>query len=207
MLCSVKGGGMIERISGVVLGFSGRTVVVDVSGVAFGVQCSRPERYEVGKTAAIQTAFIWNQEKGPLLYGFSDDLEKQLFGMLISCPKIGPSVALQILSQMTPGECIAAIARSDAKALSSLHGIGAKKAAQIITDLQEQCAGLKMTSSAGAGPVGHNVRVEVSQALESLGYTRQEIAKAFQALPSEDSEKSSFDQILRACLKVLATNK
>lgn len=198
---------MIERLSGSVLGFSGRTVIVDVAGVAFGVQCSRPERYVVGKIAAIQTVFIWNQEKGPLLYGFSDDLEKQLFGMLISCPKIGPSIALQILSQMTPSECIAAIARSDAKALSSLHGIGAKKAAQIITDLQEQCVGLKMTSvEVGDAPAGHNVRIEVSQALESLGYTRQEIAQAFQRLP-EGSGDAAFDQLLRSCLKVLAISK
>lgn len=199
---------MIEHVAGIVRGFSGRTVVVDVSGIALGVQCSRPERYAVGSQAAIQTTFIWNQEKGPLLYGFSDDLEKQLFGMLISCPKIGPSIALQILSQMTPPECIAAIARSDTKALSSLHGIGAKKAAQIITDLQEQCAGLKMTTAgANEGPAGHNVRIEVSQALESLGYSRQEIAQAFQRLPEGDSSSSAFDQILRACLRVLATSK
>lgn len=198
---------MIERVAGVVLGFSGRTVVVDVAGVGFGVQCSRPERYAVGSSVALQTIFIWNQDKGPLLYGFSDDLEKQLFGMLISCPKIGPSIALQILSQMTPHECIAAIARSDSKALSSLHGIGAKKAAQIITDLQEQCAGLKLAAGTDGGPAGHNVRIDVSQALESLGYTRQEIAKAFQQLPEDDAKAATFDQILRSCLKVLATNK
>lgn len=198
---------MIERVSGTVLGFSGRTVVVDVSGVAFGVQCARPERYAVGSSAAIQTMFIWNQEKGPLLYGFADDLEKQLFNMLISCPKIGPSVALQILSQMTPSECISAIARSDAKALSSLHGIGAKKAAQIITDLQEQCAGLKMTTAAAHGaPATHNVRIEVSQALESLGYTRQEVAQAFQRL-EQTEENVAFDQLLRSCLRVLASAK
>ena len=198
---------VIERVSGTVLGFSGRTVVVDISGVAFGVQCSRPEQYAVGSKASLQTVFIWNQEKGPLLYGFSDDLEKQLFGMLISCPKIGPSVALQILSQMTPSECISAIARSDAKALSSLHGIGAKKAAQIITDLQEQCAGLKMTTAgANTAPAAHNVRIEVSQALESLGYTRPEIAQAFQRL-EQTEENVAFDQLLRSCLKVLATSK
>ncbi len=198
---------MIERVAGVVLGFSGRTVIVDVAGIGFGVQCSRPEQYPVGSQIALQTTFIWNQEKGPLLYGFSDDLEKQLFGMLISCPKIGPSVALQILSQMTPHECIGAIARSDAKALSSLHGIGAKKAAQIITDLQEQCAGLKMTSTEAHGAhAAHNVRIEVSQALESLGYTRQEISQAFQRLEQNDTS-ASFDQVLRACLKILASGK
>ncbi|MBM3894597.1 Holliday junction branch migration protein RuvA [Candidatus Dependentiae bacterium] len=198
---------MIEKISGKVVGSSGRVVHIEVSGIAFGVQCARPEIHAQGSFVSLQTTLIWNQEKGPLLYGFADDLEKQLFSMLISCPKIGPSIALQALSQMTPYECISAIGRGDAKALSSLHGIGAKKAAQIITDLQEQCAALRVVSSAtgDTGAAGHNVRIEVAQALESLGYTRPEINQAFSSLGQDDS--LSFDQLLRSCLKNLSLNK
>ena len=197
---------MIERISGKVVGSTGRIVMIDVSGLAFGVQCARPEVHAIGSVVNLQTAFIWNQEKGPLLYGFADELEKQLFSMLISCPKIGPSIALQVLSQMTPSECITAIGRGDAKALSSLNGIGAKKAAQIITDLQEQCAALHMVAAAASGgAVAHNARIEVAQALESLGYTRPEINHAFSQLTQDDGQ--SFDQLLRLCLKVLAAVK
>ena len=199
---------MIERVSGKVSGSSGRSVHVEVSGITLGVMCARPEIYAVGSIVSLQTAFIWNSEKGPALYGFFDDLEKKLFGMLISCPKIGPSVALQILSQMTSIECITAIGRADAKALSSLHGIGAKKAAQIITDLQDQCAALKMVThtESGTDSAGHNVRIEVAQALESLGYSRQEISHAFSQLVQSEINVS-FDQLLRTCLKALALAK
>jgi Holliday junction DNA helicase RuvA len=181
-------------------------VLVEVAGLTLGVSCSHPERYAVGKEAIIPAALIWNQEKGPSIYGFFDDLEKKLFGMLISCPKIGPSIALQILSQMSPVDCISAIARSDSKALSSLNGIGAKKAAQIITDLQEQCSALKLSgvASGGAMAVADTVRLDVAQALESLGYTKQESAKALQNVTEEDL---AFDQLLRACLRALSSAK
>lgn len=197
---------MIERIRGIVVGSSGRAVLIEISGITLGVQCSHPERYALGKEAILPAALIWNQEKGPSIYGFFDDLEKQLFGMLISCPKIGPSIALQILSQMTPGECIGAIARGDAKALSSLHGIGAKKAAQIITDLQDQCSDLKLAGIAAGGVIAptDSARLEVSQALESLGYTKQEIAKGLQSVGQEELP---FDQLLRLCLRYLSSVK
>jgi len=198
---------VIERVRGIVVGSSGRMVLVEVAGLTLGVSCSHPERYILGKEAIIPAALIWNQEKGPSMYGFFDDLEKKLFGMLISCPKIGPSIALQILSQMPPADCIAAIARSDTKALSSLHGIGAKKAAQIITDLQEQCSELKLSGVASGGAMvqADTVRLDVVQALESLGYTKQEAAKALQSVSQE--EDLAFDQLLRACLRYLSTVK
>ena len=197
---------MIERVRGIVVGCSGRMVLVEVGGLSLGVSCAHPERYVVGKEAIIPAALIWNQEKGPSIYGFFDDLEKKLFGMFISCPKIGPSIALQILSQMSPPECISAIARSDSKALSSLNGIGAKKAAQIITDLQEQCSALKLSGVASGGVMAQSdsARLEVSQALESLGYTKQEAAKALQSVGQEELV---FDQLLRVCLRYFSTIK
>lgn len=197
---------MVERVRGLVVGCSGRMVLVEVAGISLGVSCAHPERYVVGKEAIIPAALIWNQEKGPSIYGFFDDLEKKLFGMLISCPKIGPSIALQILSQMSPPECISAIARGDSKALSSLNGIGAKKAAQIITDLRDSCSELKLSggSSGGVMAPSDSARLEVAQALESLGYTKQETAKALQSIDAPDLV---FDQLLRACLRYFSTTK
>jgi len=45
-------------------------------------------------------------------------------------------MALSILEQMSPASLLETIIQEDVKALSSLHGIGAKKAEQLILQLK-----------------------------------------------------------------------
>lgn len=196
---------MIERLTGKVVSFTEKTITVDVSGVGYQVTCPRPERFTSHEQTTVLTELIWNQEKGPQLYGFADDFERMVFQMLINCSKIGPGISIQILGQLPASECVRAIGRGDSRALSSLHGIGAKKAAQIITDMQDKCTALVASGTLpGGDDSSSSYTSEVAQALESLGYSKQEIARALQHTSELEVQHDSFDKLLRACLSILA---
>ena len=72
------------------------------------------------------------------LYGFEDEEELTLFKMLIGISKIGPKVAMGILSGTNPGEFKKRIVAGDVAALTALPGIGPKTAKRIIVELKDK---------------------------------------------------------------------
>ena len=60
--------------------------------------------------------------------GFFTQAEREIFLKLISVSKVGPKVALSILSQFTPADVISAIVSNNAKILTSANGVGKKLA-------------------------------------------------------------------------------
>ena len=62
--------------------------------------------------------------------------------MIIDCPKIGPGIAINILSQISAGQFLEIISSHNEEALSSINGIGPKKAEQIIVTLKSKVAKL-----------------------------------------------------------------
>jgi holliday junction DNA helicase RuvA len=202
---------MIERVTGKILEVGERFVVVNTGSVGLMCMTPRPQLIPTGETTTLLTYLHWNQEKGPALFGFVDELERTLFLMLISCPKIGPSIALNILAQLDAAACAQTIRAGDTRALSKLNGIGAKKAAQIVTDLQDKIAKLPAMYFTGA-TTQSSTMAQVAEALSSLGYTTQEISGAIKALDTKldprsvsgTSKEQPFEQLLRSALGTLA---
>src|SRR5690606_9614395 len=56
-------------------------------------------------------------ENAQTLYGFADELEKNLFIQLISVSGIGPSTARMALSSLSPSDIKSAISRGDVRAV------------------------------------------------------------------------------------------
>ena len=92
---------MIEKVQGKVVKIETKFLVIQVAGLGLKFFVARPEEFELGKEVFLETCMMWNQDKGPSLFGFNTDHEKELFLMLIECPKIGPQTAMQILCQLS----------------------------------------------------------------------------------------------------------
>ena len=90
----------------------------------------------------MQTYMHWNQDNGPTLYGFNSILEKTVFLLIISCSGIGPKIGLAVLHHLEPATFVQAIIEENIKVLSSISGIGAKKAEQICVALKHKVAKL-----------------------------------------------------------------
>lgn len=75
-------------------------------------------------------------ERGADLYGFASASERAVFLALLKVEGIGPKAACKILSHTSPEAFFTALRAHDAKALSALPGVGAKKAAKILVSLE-----------------------------------------------------------------------
>jgi holliday junction DNA helicase RuvA len=195
---------MINFLKGTVLDYKDHTITLDVQNIGFQIQCPEHYTFIKGESLALHIYLQWHQENGPFLFGFQTELEKTIFLLIISCSGIGPKIGLAILSGLKPASFLKAVQAGDEKALSSVNGIGAKKAEQMIVQLRHKVA--KLVESGIV--VEHDVEFEqwknISEVLASLNYSRSEVSNALHYIKESDHTNATFDQLLRKALSFLS---
>src|SRR3972149_4758906 len=129
---------MISVISGKIIFIDDQTIIVDVNGIGFQLYVPTSHSFSAESKVTFYTYFHFNQEHGPSLFGFGSIVEKKIFELIISCPGIGPKLALAMLRDLGAETCLQAISAQDALLLSKVSGIGHKKAEQIIVQLKDK---------------------------------------------------------------------
>jgi len=112
-------------------------LLIDVNGVGYEVFVSSNTYNKfsnINSEIKINT-YLQVREDAHILYGFSDILEKNIFLELIKVNSIGPKLALNILSNTSIAELLAAIVNKDVDVLKKLPGIGAKTASRMLIEL------------------------------------------------------------------------
>ncbi len=198
---------MIDYVIGKVKRVKDLHLTILVNGLGLSFQMPQAQNVKEGDNVELHTYFHWNSDNGPSLFAFKTELERTVFLMIIDCPKIGPKIALTILSQMSTSDFLEIISSQDEKRLSTVNGIGAKKAEQIIMQLKSKVS--KLISS-GEIKVEENQNFSqwqnLNDVLVSLGYTKQEISGTIKYLGDMKTENLSFDQLLRKSLGFLSKN-
>jgi Holliday junction DNA helicase RuvA len=193
---------MIDYIVGTVQKVYAKSAIILVNGLGLRCNIPQPNKLKDGEKIELYSYLHWNQEKGPSLYGFSSELERTTFLMIIDCPKIGPSIALTILSQIPAPQFLEIITSQNEKALSAINGIGTKKAELLITSLKHKVS--KLISSGAVVDSGQQDFVQwqnISDVLTSLSYTKHEISNTMQYLTTNfNNQNYSLDQLIRAAL-------
>lgn len=199
---------MISVVKGSILSVNGTEVEVMLSGsgIALSLGVPLPEKLEQGKEATFYTYLHWNADNGPSLFGFEERAQRALFVAAISCSGIGPKMGIAIVEQLGAEGFISAVQNHDVNAMSSVSGIGAKKAEQIIVQLKHKIDKLAENKDLiSAGGFGH--AVQIREVLSSLSYSSPEIAKAIDHAKHKSSDKTeSFDVALRRALAFLSKN-
>jgi holliday junction DNA helicase RuvA len=201
-----KGIRMITWLNGTIKSVYEHIVTIECHGIGFGVYVARPETFQKEQSLSLHIYFNWNQDQGPSLFGFLTPQERALFIAITSCPGIGPKIALSILAETTIGNFVTAIHTNNISALTTLNGIGKKKAEQIILHLRD-----KLDLFIADKEVMENNTVlqqwqELADVLTSLNYSRQEINNALSSLKAQ-SHQESFDQLLRKALSLLTKKR
>jgi len=106
-----------------------------------------------------------------VLYGFGSREERALFLRLLGVSRIGPGIALTLLTSLKPGELAAAVETGDARALARVKGVGQRTAERLCVELRGRLADIGPLPGAPAGAVG-DLRAAVTSALVALGYQR-----------------------------------
>lgn len=132
------------------------------------------------------------------LYGFSKEEDLSFFEMLLGVAGIGPKSALGILNLADVETLRSAIAAGNASYLTKVAGIGKKTAERIVVELSEKIGDIARKETAD----GLRDHAEALEALESLGYTREESRVALKRTPA--GAKNTSDRV-REALKALSS--
>jgi Holliday junction DNA helicase RuvA len=196
---------MITCLTGTIKEIKDQNLTIDVHGVGFAVSLARTENFKKDDTISLHIYMHWNQESGPALFGFATELERSLFLVVTACSGIGPKIALAVLKHMQPNVFIKAVQIGDEKALSAVPGIGAKKAEQMIVQLRHKVEKLLESGIVIDQDVTLGHWSTISDVLNSLHYSRNEISAALAYIKeSELNQSATFDQLLRQALSFLS---
>ena len=196
---------MIHSLRGKVKSKSTTEVVVDVSGVALYVVLSVPTADhlpKVGEEVEIRT-YLNIREDAMELYGFEDEEELTLFKMLIGISKIGPKVAMGILSGTNPGEFKKRIVAGDVAALTALPGIGPKTAKRIIVELKDKFV---VTGDDDVMMLDGEVPDQFADALATLtalGFRRSDGFRVLSDMQRKDQLSGNVEEIVKIALTKL----
>lgn len=187
---------MIRFLTGRVLSKGLHDLVVDVSGVGYGVLVAEntSAKAQQGEEVSLHV-YTHVREQEISLYGFMDLKERQMFEMLIGVSGIGPKAALSILSVADVGALAAAILNKDISILTNVSGIGKKTAEKVVIELQGKVDGFALADASGALRDSKAV-----DALKSMGYS---VGEARAALEGVDPEVKDVSERIKLALKSL----
>jgi len=137
------------------------------------------------------------------LYGFEDEEELTLFKMLIGISKIGPKVAMGILSGTNPGEFKKRIVAGDVAALTALPGIGPKTAKRIIVELKDKFV---VTGDDDVMMLDGEVPDQFADALATLtalGFYRSDGFRVLSDMQRKDQLSGNVEEIVKIALTKL----
>lgn len=130
--------------------------------------------------------------------------ELNCFKMLIGVSKVGPKLALSILSDLSPERFALCVASGDAKTITRSQGVGAKLAERIVLELKDKIKGAEASKGFAAAdiplPEDSTSIGEAISALVVLGYSQSEAASALSKL----DPNLPVDKLITLSLRSLA---
>lgn len=192
---------MIAHVSGVLRERDSDTVLIETAGgvgYAVTVPLGVLERLPgTGERVSLHTELVV-REDGWALYGFDRPGERAVFQRLLSATGFGPKLALAVLSTLGAERAVRSIQQRDLVTLSSVPGIGRKKAEKLAVELADRFSALPGDMPSGpARPMD-----EAAQALIRLGYSPVLAEEAVREALAAGT--SGTAQVIRAALVLVA---
>lgn len=177
--------------------------IIEAGGVGYELLCSglTLKKVVAGMPCKLYT-HLYLAEGVMALYGFADTAERDMFRRLIGITRVGPKLALAVLSVLTPADVAAAVVTQNALAFSRVPGMGKKTAERVLLELKEKVDTSEMGGSAGAvtDASGNDIRTEAVSALVSLGYDGLSASRAV----TSAGTASTVEQLIMQSLKLLS---
>ncbi|MDO4572662.1 MAG: Holliday junction branch migration protein RuvA [Clostridia bacterium] len=192
---------MYAYIRGTVAELGPDRAVIEAGGMGYELLCSglTIRRLQAGAETRLY-AHLHLAENVMALYGFYDEEERAMFRRLIGVTRVGPKLALAVLTHLTPSDVAAAIVTDNAAAFDRVPGLGKKTAQRVLLELKEHVRAEEMLSSLAPDAAGGDVRAEAVAALVSLGYDGLSASRAVTGV----QEFTGVEGLITAALKALA---
>jgi len=138
------------------------------------------------------------------LYGFYTEEEREMFRRLINISRVGPKLAVSVLSVMEPSDVISAVVTDNPTAFDPVQGMGRKMAQRVILELKEQVKDVPVPAGKPGqtmqATIPENIRSEAVQALVALGYDGLTASRAVSAV----EEAKNVEEMITKALRKLA---
>jgi holliday junction DNA helicase RuvA len=191
---------MIATLTGVVAEKTIDEIVLDVSGVGYGLLVTSEDYGRLGGGDLVKL-YVYEhiRETAHDLYGFLAQDTKQLFEQLLGVNGVGPKMALSVLSTGAADGVRQAIAGGDLKAIQKASGVGKRVAERIVVELKDK-VGLESIDLSATGILTAEhapITDEAMQALVALGYTPQDAVAALAEVPKDLPTETRIKQALK----------
>jgi Holliday junction DNA helicase RuvA len=201
---------MFAFLRGTVAFKTPENIALDVNGAGYQVYVPEPvyQRLVPGQETTLLT-YCHIREDTFTIFGFLREEEKAVFMSLLGINKVGPKVALAVLSGLSPRAFGTAVMENDVKALTRIQGVGKAMAQRIVLEMKNR---LKQEADLSA-LLGEPARMgeedvpegdDVYEALISLGCTPPEAKRAAALARKELGEDARDEDLVRAALRSMA---
>ena len=197
---------MIAHLIGKLIYKSPDHSIVDVNGIGYKIFTPLSTYYVLPKTGESVTLHIHTRvrEDELKLFGFLTEEEQTIFEKLITINKVGPKLALGILSGMSPENLLTAIMSNDAARLSAIPGVGKKTAERLTLEMKDKLSDLTFE-------MAHQQDTEVPEgpyedalsALVNLGYKKPQAEKSLKSAYNTIGKDGSLEDLIKESLNNL----
>ena len=200
---------MIDFIEGPVESKAPGELVLSAGGVGFLLVCSNATLAEApAKGERWRCHTVLNvREDAMELFGFATRQERAMFKRLCQVTGVGAKTALGVLSALPLRDLSVAIVTGDVAALSRAPGIGKKTAQRIVLELKDKVEQQDLAAASAAGAAAPAAMVgdaqrEAQAALQALGYTSAEAARAINLVRDQ---ADTVDQLIMLALRQIGS--
>jgi len=199
---------MIAQLRGKIRAKAPHLVIVEVGGVGFQVFIPLSTFYQLPQLEeeVLLLTRTLLKEEGISIYGFFSEEERSLFDLLCGISGIGPRLATNILSGISPQELINALSAGDSDRLQAIPGVGKKLAGRMALELREKVRGIPSAPFPPLEPKEGEADLiqDLISALVNLGYHRQKASRAARSAMATGASRMGFEGLIKEALRILA---
>ena len=194
---------MISQIKGWLLEIQDQQLVLDVGGIGYEVEVPLDTALTLHSSkelVRLYTHFVVREESHTL-FGFLNRSDRDLFRALIKVNKVGPRLALSILSALDAKGFARLIQLNDIKTLNGIPGVGRVMAERLIMEMRDKVE--EWQDAGGAQLLASGTRSKTDDAeaaLIGLGYKPQEVTRV---LAQIQDPADNIEGLIRQALKLL----
>ena len=196
---------MIAYIKGVIAHKDTKQVIVDVNGIGYAVDVT-PRVISglppIGETVTFYTHYYQNRENKVTLYGFTSMDALKVFELALTVSGVGPALAQNIVSRLSPSQFQGAVQRGDTTTLMRVPRLSKDLAQVVITKLKNKIGKIKLE---GAIDTEKSVApdIEVIQILVNLGASELEAEEAVEKAQKVLGGSAKRDNLVKQALRYI----
>ena len=200
---------MIASVNGTILTKKQDHVIVEVNGIGLYIEIPQSTFYDLpdlGQNVFLKTHRLV-REDAIRLFGFLTESELGLFRILMEITRVGPKLALAILSGISPADLHRAAIMNDTRILCTIPGIGKKSAERILFEVSGKIDKIIAISdrTIPSSKVSEDARAtELISMMINLGYRQRDAERALDEVLQETPGETPVEDIIRLALKKLS---